>query len=359
MISSRIGRSIDCRRLIDTRRHSSQRPRGIPPSPWQAEPAVVRNAARRFRDRVAAIRREAEARVRRAASAVDDIQTQFESRLSEIESSAAAAREQLNAYQAMGEQRSNELVAASEAAAASIDNARAEIEDSLGGMSERFDSAQDRRTERFGELENAKRAEFDSQVDAWAVGWAEKLKELEDEADRWRAGIEALLLQAEKVLGTSAAAAVYGAADEEARRQQKSAEILRIASVVFLALAVGAGLWLIFEMPPSSDPTLSEILVFISTRASIVGVIGYIGIYCGRESGRHRSREAMARRDAMNIAAFRPFLAELPVDERNAEIRLAGRSFFRVTGTNGTEVAEAGSDEAPSAGVGGIPDDEQ
>ena len=197
-------------------------------------------------------------------------------------------------------------------------------------MEERFGASQDRRGERFEEVENERRTEFSIALNDWRETWESELASRTVEADQFREELRKLASEAERVLGTSAAAATYGAAEREAERQGRAADWWRgwailalggaaLSGLLFLALAVAD--------PPSNSNAL-EILVYLSTRVSITGFVASIGFYCARESSRHRLREVDARGSAMNMAAFRPFLAELPPEERNLEIRLAARRFF-------------------------------
>ena len=198
---------------------------------------------------------------------------------------------------------------------------------------QRFDLAQDRRNERFEEIESERRTEFSAAIAENRESWEAELKHREAEADQLRGALETLTRDAERVLGASAAAATFGASQKEAEGQAKVADRWRTYAVVSFFSVAAIGIWLLFMFPPPSDPSITEMIVFFSSRGSIFGFGGYVGFYCAQESRRHRSREIEARGDAMNMSAFRPFLEELPITERNAEIRLGARRFFRGRGT--------------------------
>ena len=125
--------------------------RGLPPSPWQEDPAVVRAAAQRFRDRLAGFRRDAEQmvhalRTEGAAAAADlrSQQSELESQLQQLQSQARASGVNAEGQAVELDGRLAELRNQTEQAASNVKQL-------FSGLDERFASSQERRTERFEE----------------------------------------------------------------------------------------------------------------------------------------------------------------------------------------------------------------
>ena len=302
--------------------------RGLPPLPWQTESAVVRNAARRFRDRLAGLRREAEQRIDELREEGDAAAADLRSHLSEVGSQFQQLQQQAKAAEDAAERRSDELNHRLDEQHERAEQVASTVEQTLNSIEERFGSTQQSREERFGEAVREQEQRFAASLVVRDGEWEEKKAKLGDDSDAIRRALEEQLAEAKRVLGVTAAASTYQAAAREAESQSRAANVWRIVAVLAMG---GAALSIFlffaaFGLP--QDPTTAEMLGFLVTRGGFTGFIGAIAAYAAREAGQHRARERTARQAAVDIASFRPFLAELPDHERNAEIRSAARRHF-------------------------------
>ena len=307
--------------------------RGLPPSPWQVEPDVVRNAGNRFRDRVAGLRREAERTIDQLKQEGEEAAAGLGSDLSGVESQLQQLQQQANIYEEATERRSEELKGGLARFQDRAEQIASGVEQTFNSMDERFGSAQDRRTERFEEAVSEQEQKFAASLLVWEGEWRERKAKLGEDSDELRRELGEQLAEAKRVLGFSAAASTYEANASEARRQEQTANRWRWIGIGLLIAAVAAAIALLVWRGPSDDMTLANMFVFFLPRLGVTSLIGAIAAYALRESGRHRARERLARQAAIDIQSFRPFLAELPEDERNEEIRLASRrQFFPAAG---------------------------
>ena len=314
----------------------------LPPSPWQAEPDIVRSALRRFRDRVAAERRETEAKledlVRQGESATSSLlsqQDELVSRIREITQGMAVLQDVID-------QRSGEF---GEVVDSFLDRAKMRSRE----LDHRFDLTLERRTERFEESESDRQRQFEQSLAELRDAWQKEFSEQKATTEQLKEEVRGLAAESKSVLGFSAAASTYEATAREADRQERAANWWRRGAVVALAgAALSVILYLAFFGLPE-DPTIAEMLGFLMTRIGVTGFIGALAAYAIREAGQHRTRERIARQAAVDIASFRPFLAELPEHERNAEIRFATRRHFFSSSTEREPVAPAEGEQAPLA----------
>ena len=315
--------------------------RGLPPSPWQAEADVVRGAATRFRDRVAGLRREAEQRIDQLKQEGEAIGSDLRSDLAEAESRLQQLQLQANTSEEAAERRSEELNNRLSGLQDRAENIASAVGQTFVGMEERFGSTQQSREERFGQAGMEQEQRFSGRVgeweNEWEDEWQQKKTTLDADSSAMLAELEELLAEAKRVLSFSAAASTYEANASEAQRQEARANQWRWIGIGALMAAAGVAIGLLVVMSPPDNMNLASMFVFFLPRLGITSFMGAIAAYAIREAGRHRERERLARQAAVDIASFRPFLAELPEDERNEEVRHAARrQFFH--GVGGSEL---------------------
>jgi hypothetical protein len=108
--------------------------------------------------------------------------------------------------------------------------------------------------------------------------------------------------------------------EAEAAAQRKAANLLRVLTVSVTLGAVVMAIWAV-ERNASDTHTLIAKLA-VST------VLGGLATYTATQSGKHRRREERAKDLQLQLAAFGPFIAPLPVAFQEAErVRMTHRTF--------------------------------
>ncbi len=126
-----------------------------------------------------------------------------------------------------------------------------------------------------------------------------------------------------------AASGVTGSYIKEAEQQRSTADVWRLGSVAFLLLTAAGALLTGIWSPLNGDVSPGEIATYGLTRVPVVLVLRTITTYMAAQSAHHRNRERSARRRAMELAAFRPFIGELSAAEQHTLIGETARKYFR------------------------------
>jgi hypothetical protein len=190
-----------------------------------------------------------------------------------------------------------------------IESERQRIETTVTEQADRFRAAQDERADRFQQREQEH---------------AERLDRLENESQE---RVQTLVTEIERMQEESArlvgAIGITGTAERygnEANEQRRIADLLRVATVVAVLLAVGVA---IFAALKHRDTGLVVAKLVISL--VLAGLAGYLA----RQSGQHRTREQNARGLQLDLTAFPVFIESLPEDDQVEEtVRMVRRSFL-------------------------------
>lgn len=141
--------------------------------------------------------------------------------------------------------------------------------------------------------------------------------------------LRALETQAREITGVAAAAGVTGSYVREAREQKLEANVWRRVASVLLFLIVAGAIITTLWSPLRGDPSTAEIIEYGATRVPVILALAGVFTYAAQQSAQHRARERRARRRAMELTAFRPFIGELPTDIQHKLIEETTRKYFR------------------------------
>jgi hypothetical protein len=249
-----------------------------------------------------------------------------------LEDATKAAEQQFAALGKTADERAAEIVAESETKIAEL---RAEIGTQKGRLDqaiaqqqssfaeeqsrrlEQFSGAQEKRETAFAERTEALIAEMRPKLEALAATAASSVEELSRQERR-----------AAQIVGITAASNVAESYIKEAKEQRQQADWWRYGALAFVAILIGYAVFLALVAQPAADSSVAEWLRYLGTKASLGGLIGAPFFYATGQSGRHRRREEEAKRLALELTSFRPFLSELPEQERAKEIIAATPRYF-------------------------------
>jgi hypothetical protein len=293
-------------------------------------PSAERKAAARAAEDYARHLDELESAVR---DRLGELITQIQAQSSDFSVTVASATQQLQQLQSTADEKSAAVAADSEARMAElkaeIDGQKTRLDAVIAQQQTAFAEAQERRLHESSDSLSGLQTKFEQLAGALVDDTKTKLDQLLAQATASVQSLEKQEQRAAEIVGVTAAAGVTGSYTKEADEQRLQADAWRWRAVVLtLLVAVYAGAIALFA-PPSTDMSGAEIVAYVFTRGPFGLLVGGLIPYVVRQSGHHRRREQLARRRAMELTAFRPFLAELPEQERNAQIIEASKRFFR------------------------------
>jgi hypothetical protein len=253
--------------------------------------------------------KEAASRFRRSAGML----------LANIESDLTGVRDQVGEQQ----ERAVELQAASEKAIAAadeqvgtltstIDEQKARLEEALKSNSEQFTDSQERRVEKFGEQETelqgriaAVEGEAKQTFQEAEARYSQQMREAEER-------VQDHLDEAERIVGAIATTGTIGGFQQEANRQKSTADLLRNLALGAAVVAAGIAIWGVIHHATNSDSNATDLGAKALASFVIFGIAGYLAT----QSGKHRDREERARRRELELAAFGPFIDDLPEEKQ-------------------------------------------
>ena len=183
-------------------------------------------------------------------------------------------------------------------------------------------------SETMEQLKSGARLDFQIEIDQIQTA----KKQFEAQSNQYIESLRKLEEEAQQITGVTAAAGVTGSYIKEAEQQRSTADLWRLGSVLFLLLTAAGALATSIWSPLNANVSPEEIAEYGLTRVPIVVVLGTITGYMAAQSAHHRNRERSARRRAMELTAFRPFIGELPSAEQHALIGETARKYFRADG---------------------------
>lgn len=301
-------------------------------------PSAERKAAARAAEEYARHLHEMESAVR---DRLGELIRQMQAQSDEFHATVDAVAEQLQQVKNAADEKSAAVAADIESRTAEckaesqsrIEELKAEIErqktrlDTITTQQQTaFGEAQERRLQEFTDSLTNLKSTFTQHSDALLDDTKSKFEQLLAQASASVQSLEEQEERAAEIVGVTAAAGVTGAYIKEADQQRLQADIWRCIAVG-VAVAVVIYAWVIALIAPSADMSAADTAVYALTRSPGF-LIAVVFPYAVRQSGHHRQREQAARRRAMELTAFRPFLAELPEDERNQQLIDGSKRFF-------------------------------
>ena len=263
--------------------------------------------------------KEAASRFRRSAGML----------LSKLEADAVAVRDQIAEQRASAEElqaRTDEIKSARDA---EIESLKAVIEEQKGRLEEairtnqgQFSEAQERRVTEFRD----QLTDFEGRMAELQSQAAEALKSqearLEQDINSAHTEMQEKLAEAEHIVGAIATTGTIGGFQREARSQRKTADLLRVAALATAAVAAGLAIWGVIHASKGADG--AEVAAKALASFVFFGIAGYLAT----QSGKHRDREERAQRLELELAAFGPFINDLPDEKQNDLVeKLADRIF--------------------------------
>jgi hypothetical protein len=228
--------------------------------------------------------------------------------LSNLESALTGVQQQVAEQQ-------DRLAAAGEQVGAltnTIEEQKGRLEEAIQSNSGQFTESQERRVERFGEQEaelqgriGAVEGEARETFQQAEALYSQRMGEAEQQAQDH-------LAEAERIVGAIATTTTIGGFQQEADRQKKTADSLRnlaVGTAVVAALIAIAG---VIYHAFNSDSNASDLGAKALASFVLFGIAGYLAT----QSGKHRDREERARRRELELAAFGPFIDDLPPDKQ-------------------------------------------
>ncbi len=243
-----------------------------------------------------------------------------------VEESLAAARIAMNSSMSAVDTRTTEAVAVVDAAIEKANEDRETLEEAVAELEKQLDTVRSAMTE----TETNDRVDRERRFNDELTKLSDKSK---DDTESRRTEFEVLhralsedatglLGRARKVLGTSAASAVYEAFDNEARAQERLANQFRNGAVwtliITAALVFALFLGEAFQQTHRTYSGFWEVVGNNSSRTILLALLVGGAAYAARQSGHHRKREQAARQLANELAVFFPFVADLPPDQQQA-----------------------------------------
>jgi hypothetical protein len=273
--------------------------------------------------------REAASRFRRSAGM----------QLANLESDLAGVQQQVGEQQ----DRVTELQGASDAAIASageqvgtltstIDEQKVRLEEALQSNQNQFTESQERRVEKFGEQETelqgriaAVEGQANETFQEAEARYSQQMREAEEQAQDH-------LAEAERIVGAIATTGTIGGFQHEADRQKSTADWLRGFALAAAAFAAGIAIWGVIHHAQNSDSNATDLGAKALASFVLFGIAGYLAT----QSGKHRDREERARRRELELAAFGPFIDDLPEEKQQLlKENLAERIFGHEPASSG------------------------
>ena len=190
-------------------------------------------------------------------------------------------------------------------------------------------NTQQERQREFSELMDTLRQNTRTETDVQIVILRDAVAKATADGGEVLASLRVLEDQAKQITGVAAAAGVTGAYIKEAQEQRTEADTWRRWASAFLLFTVVGALVTTIWSPLNGNVSTQKIVEYGLTRVPIVVILGGIFTYAANQSGHHRTREQRARRRALELTAFRPFIGELPIEDQHALIKETAQKYFR------------------------------
>lgn len=145
-----------------------------------------------------------------------------------------------------------------------------------------------------------------------------------------------LLEEARKVVGAIGRTGLSGGFQQWGDSEKKSANQMRITSIVFGVLAALSIVAVLLIREFHGDPDKVSLARTLGA-VSIPAAFGAVAAYTGRESSKHRRNFVIARRTELELASFGPYLATLTGEEQRSLTAMFAPVFFGQSATHAEE----------------------
>lgn len=263
--------------------------------------------------------KEAASRFRRSAGML----------LANLEAEASAVREQIGQQQTIADELRAKTDETKSAADNEIESLRTVIEEQKARLDEairanqgQFSDAQERRVTEFRD----QLTEFEARMAQLQSQATDTLKSqearLEEDIDGAHTEIQEKLDEAERIVGAIATTGTVGGFQREAGSQKETADKLRVGALA--TAAVAAVIAIVGVVHASTGGNGTDVAAKALASFVFFGIAGYLAT----QSGKHRDREERAQRLELELAAFGPFINDLPEEKQNDLVeKLADRIF--------------------------------
>jgi len=300
--------------------------RWLLPLTARRESQVVQKSAERLAATVDGfevnIRRRLDALVQEIATANAETLSNLQTTNSNLESIRSAAETSVTNLSA-------KLDAATAALTGEITSQKSRLDTYFEQQQAAYLTTQQERQREFSELLETLRQANRAEIDAQTTIMQANAKRFGDEGDQLIASLGSLEQQAKEITGVTAAAGVTGAYIKEAEEQRTEADTWRRWASILLVVTVLSAVATTFWSPLNGNVSTEEILEYGVTRVPIVVIVGTVTTYAATQSAHHRTRERNAKRRALELTAFRPFIGELPTADQHELIKETTRKYFR------------------------------
>ena len=184
----------------------------------------------------------------------------------------------------------DEAIAALSAKVSGLDSQQQAVAAQVSRSAERADQTIATFQQQFANAQERRANEFEAA--------AQELKTLVDEE---MVSLQAKVEEAGELVTAFAAAGTANAYGKEAKHQAAAADKWRIVAIALSVCAALAAVTLIFDQRPEASE-LSLIVGKVAVGLAFGGLAGY----AARQSGRHRTREEVARHSELNIVPSAP-----------------------------------------------------
>jgi hypothetical protein len=263
--------------------------------------------------------KEAASRFRRSAGML----------LANLEAEASAVRNLIEQQQTSANElqaKTDEIKSATdteiESLRAIIEEQKARLDEAIRANQGQFSEAQERRVAEFRDQLTEFEARM-SQLQSQATDTLKSQEErLEQDIDGAHTEIQEKLDEAERIVGAIATTGTVGGFQREAGSQKETADKLRVGALA--TAAVAAVIAILGVIHASNGGNGTDVAAKALASFVFFGIAGYLAT----QSGKHRDREERAQRLELELAAFGPFINDLPEDKQNDLVeKLADRIF--------------------------------
>jgi hypothetical protein len=257
-----------------------------------------------------------------AKDAAATFQRSAQQRQGQLDREARAIRTDMESVKAAMSQLQSDITSET---TARLDELRHDIASLQNGFEERLQSYEttlatereewlrqrSQQAEEFQAAQGSRASEYKEAID----GALADLNRREDEVMK---GLEASRVRVEEVVGVLVASSTAGGFAKEANQQKEEADTWRIRAIWLGFLALGIAVFaVVYAIAVKTETNL-----ILAKAAAAVAAAGIAG-YAAKQSAEHRGREAVARRLALEVAAFDPMAEALDDPDKRQEARKA------------------------------------
>ncbi len=293
----------------------------LPPVPWRSTQQAATKVADAFKDQVDQLNDQ-----------ISILSSRFEERVVELSSALQnELRERAESAQSTEEKIKNEID--------KLFNVAEGIERQLSGLSEQAANYNSTLEKRYGATEGVRQSTFETdqlnrrnsfveEIDHLKSEYENTIKDQRSEGEELVEFLTKTKTDAESILAITAAAGMADTYLKDAEEQKSKADRWRIIVIIGGLLALVGGITTLVQLAPPVGATVMETAFFYTSRTAILLVPFALVVFLIRAEAQHRNREQESKRLGKELTTLRPFLAELPEDQRNDKIKEATERYF-------------------------------